>query len=222
MICSRCGSEFVNKENICPRCGNGRPKARKKLPKWVGWSVMGLLLVSLVGLVVGLVVQHNTANRWLTGVWQEDAFSLTLNAESDIFYLTDEDVQITGTFAVVDNTLGLTSSDGGLYIYRFERMSNRVMRLRFSQNDTTETLTVTKITDKVSDFAVMPGLGEPNELPDIEQVPQPDDTPTVEPLPNPSQPDTQTPQQPDQPTPPVQNDPQPAPDDLPVQERNSL
>ncbi len=187
MICSRCGSEFFNKEHICPRCGNGKPKKRKRMPQWMGWTVAAVMAAALIGLVITIAVRVSSANNWLNGVWEEESFVLSLNAKYNTFTLADEGIELVGSYAVIDDTLGLTAKDGGLYIYRFERLGNNKMRLRYNQDDVATTLTVSRTSKNAQDFAVMPGL-QPEDEGNEEDQPitqEPQENPTVEPLPSP-------------------------------------
>ncbi|MBQ7936693.1 MAG: CotH kinase family protein [Clostridia bacterium] len=153
MICQRCGTEFNNRDGICPRCDYGRPKPKKNLPKWLGWVIAlgSVALVACVGLVLYLSVYFDS--DWMHGSWEGSSLAISFNTEEETFILSNGENVISGTFTANKDTFGLMAEDGSIYTYRYERVNATKMKLMFSQNNETMKITVTKEDDAWDEVA---------------------------------------------------------------------
>jgi len=145
MICQRCGTEFHNDENICPRCGYGRPKPKMHLPRWLWWTVGIATPVLVVAISLALYMQFYLSSGWVHGAWEGQEMSLILNLDRELFMLENHGVKMTGSFTLGEDTLGLTTEEGEMYVYRYERLSANRMRLQYNtQDDGTRQITVSR------------------------------------------------------------------------------
>ncbi len=134
MICQRCGTEYENKERICPRCYYGRPKKKRNIPKWVrpvAWTLGSLMVV---GLVIWGMVSHYLRSTWMDGSWEGSSLAITFNSEDKMFLLANGTTVVSGTFMVDQDAFTLTDEEGKIYVYRYKRMGNERMELSFMQD----------------------------------------------------------------------------------------
>lgn len=144
MICPRCGTEHDDPQRICPRCFLNRPKERKKWPKWAVWtvSVGGSLLT--IGLCVWIFFATVVNGRWLNGIWEGGDVSLEFNESEHTFFLVNGDNILAGTYEQSPDDFTLTTEDGTIYVYRYEREGINTMKLIFTQENETRRVTLTR------------------------------------------------------------------------------
>ncbi|MBQ7095996.1 MAG: hypothetical protein IJN80_06065 [Clostridia bacterium] len=144
MICSRCGTEHNDPQKICPKCGLNRPKVRKKWPKWAVWvvSVGGSLLA--IGLGIWIFFATVVNRHWLNGIWEGGDVSLEFNESEQTFFLVNGDNILAGTYEQSPDDFTLTTEDGAIYVYRYEREGINTMKLIFTQENETRRVTLTR------------------------------------------------------------------------------
>lgn len=148
MICSRCGTEHDDPQKICPRCGFGRPKVRKKWPKWAVWTtwVGSFLLVAV--LTTWIFMATFVDKNWLNGIWEGGDLSLEFNQEEASFFLVNGDNILTGTYEQSQDDFTLTAEDGNIYNYRYVREGRNEMQLIFNQDNETHRVTLYRLEEE--------------------------------------------------------------------------
>ena len=144
MICSRCGTEHYNNDKICPRCGLGKPKERKTIPAWLKWSLLSVLVAGVGVLSFWLYTIISFDSDWINGAWDGGGLSINFNDAEGTFLLSSDGEVLEGTYEVQTDTITLVTNDEQTYVYRYEKISNRKMKLTFNRDDEVERITVQK------------------------------------------------------------------------------
>ena len=152
MICQRCGTEYENEERICPRCGYGRPKEQKPIPKWLPWVLGSVFTVMIVGTVIGVFAATYFNADWMDGSWEGSDLAITFNTEEETFLLSNVETVISGTFVADKEAFTLTSEAGTVYVYRYERVGPNRIKLLFSRGDETMRITLNRMQDEEDDL----------------------------------------------------------------------
>ena len=145
MICPRCGTEYEEHHEYCPRCFFGRPKEKKHLPKWLRWLLISVAAVVVIGTAVGIYAATYFDSEWMNGAWEGSDLAITFDTESETFYLSNVDSVLFGVFTADKDALVLTAEDGNVYTYRYERLNYNKIRLFFTQGDKTETVILVRV-----------------------------------------------------------------------------
>lgn len=145
MICQRCGTEYENEEQICPRCDYGRPKAKKQLPQWAWWVMIAGAILAVSASVLIWYLNFYFSDDWMDGAWESKSLAISFDAEEDTFILANGETVVFGTFTANKDSFGLTTEDGTQYVYRYERVNANKMKLMFSQGNETVKVTVNRV-----------------------------------------------------------------------------
>ena len=145
MICSRCGTEHEDPQKICPRCGFGRPKIRKKWPKWAIWTTGVGSAVLVIGLSIFIYMATYVDSNWLNGMWEGSDISLEFNQEEGTFFLVNGDNIFGGTYVQNQDDFTLTDEEGIVYHYRYVREGKNELQLIFNQDNETHRVTLTRV-----------------------------------------------------------------------------
>ncbi len=144
MICPRCGTEHSAPNHICPRCFYGRPKEKKHMPKWLIWALTALVGCLIIAGSIHLYFQKFYNNNWMHGAWEGKNLSLSFNCEDDTFILMNGELVLSGDFTATQDSFTLTAEDGNVYIYRYEKVNGKKMKLIFNQGEAIQKVTVKK------------------------------------------------------------------------------
>ncbi len=145
MICQRCGTEFENEDSICPRCDYGRPKAKKQLPQWAWWLIIVGAVLAIAGSVLVWYLNFYFSDDWMDGSWESKSLAISFDAEEDHFILANGETVVSGEFTANKDSFTLTTEEGTIYVYRYERVNANKMKLMFSQGNETIKVTVNRV-----------------------------------------------------------------------------
>lgn len=136
MICGRCGTEHNSPDHICPRCFYGRPKEKKKLPKWCAWLIGAGSTLLVAGLVLAIIFIPRIGkvdDAWLDGTWEGKDMALILRVEDHTFQLLNGENVLFGEFKLQeDSTLRLIAEDGQNYVYNYTRKDPNTIDVSFA------------------------------------------------------------------------------------------
>ncbi len=136
MICGRCGTEHNSPDNICPRCFYGRPKEKKKMPKWAQWLIgvgSPLLLAGIILAVIFIPRIGRIDDSWLDGTWEGEDMALLMRVEDHSFQLINGENVLFGEFTLEeDSTLRLVAEDGKNYVYSYKLKDPNTMNISFA------------------------------------------------------------------------------------------
>ncbi len=148
MICSRCGTEHNDPENICPKCFYGRPKQKAKLPKWLYWmlgALGGVAIIATAAYFIVSAVQLNISQRWIEGTWENDDMALIITNDGRRFHLINGQNVLIGKYELSDDELRLISEEGNHYVYFYELDDDVTLNLSFTDGQHMMHETLTKL-----------------------------------------------------------------------------